>query len=213
MHSVFSLTLTFVNTSVLLLLLGRSAEFLAFLFLIVYVGAIAILFLFVVMMLNIRIVELIENTTRYTPIGLIVGVVFYFELSPKALSVSRYATGIFDANLADKVSPSGDLYTADPYSGHHNPKYTGFSHNVFLKDENTQDMDSSRFFGETIDTIKSLGSVLYTEYFIYFLISSIILLVAMVGAIVLTLYHEKGVKRQDIFSQIAATQETLRLRS
>jgi NADH-quinone oxidoreductase subunit J len=77
-HSVFSLVMCFVNTSILLLLLGF--EFLALLFLIVYVGALAILFLFVVMMLNVRLVELIENSTRYLPIGSILGIVFMLEL-------------------------------------------------------------------------------------------------------------------------------------
>ena len=78
MHSVFSLVLTFANTSVLLLMLG--VEFLALLFLIVYVGAIAILFLFVVMMLNIKIVELRDNATRYVPVGFIIGILFLMEI-------------------------------------------------------------------------------------------------------------------------------------
>ena len=78
-HSVFSLVLAFANTSCLLLMLG--VEFLAFLFLIVYIGAIAILFLFVVMMLDIRLVEILDNATRYLPIGFLIGILFLIELT------------------------------------------------------------------------------------------------------------------------------------
>jgi len=78
-HSIFSLVLAFANVSILLILLG--IEFLGLLFLIVYVGAIAILFLFVVMMLNIKLVELLDNTTRYIPIGILIGIIFLIELS------------------------------------------------------------------------------------------------------------------------------------
>lgn len=112
MHSVFSLVLTFLNTSIILLLLG--VEFLAFLFLIVYVGAIAILFLFVVMMLNIRIVELIENTTRYIPIGLILGIIFFIELS---IFKDPQAFNIQEVNISD----IGGAYTFEM------PRLTGLS--------------------------------------------------------------------------------------
>jgi len=77
-HSIFSLVMAFAFTCVLLVMIG--AEFLALLFMIVYVGAIAILFLFVVMMLNIRLVELLDNATRYVPIGFIIGITFLGQL-------------------------------------------------------------------------------------------------------------------------------------
>jgi NADH-quinone oxidoreductase subunit J len=81
-HSIFSLVLVFANSSALLLMIGRdaSAEFLALLFIIVYVGAIAILFLFVVMMLNIKMVEIADNASRYVPIGVIIGFIFLVDV-------------------------------------------------------------------------------------------------------------------------------------
>lgn len=98
MHSVFSLVLTFANTSVLLLMLG--VEFLALLFLIVYVGAIAILFLFVVMMLNIKMVELRDNATRYVPIGFIIGLLFLMEIiiiaDKQIINIPRSPNGYSD---------------------------------------------------------------------------------------------------------------------
>lgn len=78
-HGIFSLVLAFINVSILFLLLG--VEFLGILFLIVYVGAIAILFLFVIMMLNIKLVELLDNATRYLPIGILIGIFFFIELT------------------------------------------------------------------------------------------------------------------------------------
>jgi NADH-quinone oxidoreductase subunit J len=78
MHSVIALVLTFANCAALLIL--QEAEFLAILFVIVYAGAIAILILFVVMMLNIKLVELVDNTTRYVPIGFIIGLVLLLQL-------------------------------------------------------------------------------------------------------------------------------------
>lgn len=154
-HSVFYLVLTFINTSLLLLVLG--VEFLSILFVIVYVGAIAVLFLFVVMMLNIKLIELIDNTTRYIPIGFIVGVLFLSVLS----SIS---TLDFYKNLAI----------------------------------------SSTYISSIIPTnIELIGNVLYTDYFLLFIIASFILLVAMIGAIILTIYHSDQIKRQDLFSQIA----------
>jgi len=153
--SVFWLVLAFANASLLLLLLGL--EFLPILFIIVYVGAIAIIFLFVVMLLNIKLVEISENATRYAPIGTIVGLVFLYEIMR-----------IFNLETIEKDMNS---------------------------------IDYTNIFQET--NIKLIGQLLYTEYWIYFIVSSLILLVSMVGAIVLCLYHEKGIKRQDLFAQVA----------
>lgn len=155
-HSVFFLVLTFANVSVLLFLLG--VEFLAITFWIVYVGAIAILFIFVIKLINIKLVELFDNTTRYLPIGLIIGIVLLWEF------------------------------------------------NIFYKDyiiNNTHDIVEftySHIINHT--NIEVLGKFLYTDYYIYLIIASLILLVAMIGAIILTLGHEEGIKRQDIFTQI-----------
>lgn len=156
-HSVFYLVLAFANTSILLLNIG--VEFLSLLFLIVYVGAIAILFLFVVMMLNIKLVELIDNTTRYVPIGFLIGFIFLTMIST---TVSLY----------DPIQTSMGKYSAE-------------------------------WIVESKTNIESLGYILYTDYYLFFIIASFILLVSMIGAIILTIYHEDQVRRQDLFSQIA----------
>lgn len=159
-HSVFGLILAFMNVSFILLML--EVEFLAFLFLVVYIGAIAILFLFVIMMLDIRLVEIFENTTRYLPIGFFIGIIFIIELS----------------------------IIIDEEKGYLN------------------------LINEEFTSIQWLGNLLYTEGFYYFIISSIILLVSMIGAIILTLYHESEVKRQDIFTQVRSEyNKNIRLRT
>jgi len=180
-HSVFSLVMCFVNSSILLLMLGF--EFLALLFMVVYVGALAILFLFVVMMLNVRLVELIDNLTRYLPIGLIIGIVFLFELLvivDTQFSIQNYS-GI-----------SNTWYLNDTY-------YI-IGQSVWLPLGSIKNNNIWNF--SSISNVEAIGSILYTEGYLYFLISSLVLLVAMVGAIVMTLYHEQEVRRQDIFSQI-----------
>ncbi|NP_696994.1 NADH dehydrogenase subunit 6 (mitochondrion) [Monosiga brevicollis] len=185
-NSVLGLVMCFANSSILLLMLGF--EFLALLFLIVYVGALAILFLFVVMMLNIRLVELIENFTRYLPIGGIIGIIFILELmvivdEQFAMSSNNLFTQLFFINNPYELSLFMNSYSVDITSNYNN--------NIV-----------------NLTNIESIGQILYTHGYIYFIVSSIVLLIAMVGAIVLTLYHEQGVKRQDIFSQIS-TQNTL----
>lgn len=158
-HSVFYLVLTFLNTSLLLLVLG--VEFLSILFIIVYVGAIAVLFLFVVMMLNIKLIELIDNTTRYVPIGFIIGIIFLTLLS-----------NLFDfTELGFALNPLGSSIQV--------------------------------IYSEIPTNVELVGSVLYTDYFLFFIIASFILLVSMIGAIILTIYHSDQIKRQDLFSQIA----------
>ena len=157
--SVFWLVLAFANAAVLLLLVG--VEFLPLLFVIVYVGAIAILFLFVVMLLNIKLVEIAENTTRYVPIGILTGLVFLYSI--------YFGLDFFK----DSISVDSDLFTNE---------FTTIISEI---------------------NIVQFSELLYTEYWVLFLTSSLILLVSMLGAIVLCLYHEEGVKRQDLFSQIA----------
>lgn len=156
-HSVFWLILAFINAAFLLLLLGL--EFLPILFCIVYAGAIGIMFLFVVMLLNIKLVEISENATRYLPIGVIIGFIFLYQIYFVSTSeVTNYASNweVYDFSSLVQVS-----------------------------------------------NIEQMGQLLYTDYFLYFLVSSLVLLVSMIGAIVLCLYHEEGIKRQDIFSQVA----------
>jgi NADH:ubiquinone oxidoreductase subunit 6 (subunit J) len=160
-HSVFYLVLAFINTSLLLLIMG--VEFLSILFIIVYVGAIAVLFLFVVMMLNIKLIELIDNTTRYVPIGFIIGIMFLTLLS----------------NLLD-FNTNAQLLTSKEVN------------NSFLNIQYSTN-------------IELIGNILYTEYYLFFIIASFILLVSMIGAIILTINNTSNsmVKRQDLFSQIA----------
>jgi len=163
MHSVVALVLTFANAAGLLIML--EVEFLALLFIIVYAGAIAILILFVVMMLNIKLVELRDSSSKYVPIGFIIGFVLLIEL-----------ICIFIKN--------GKNYTE--------LKTQNYYHTI-----------------KTYSNIENIGNLLYTEDYIYFIIASIILLVAMIGAIVLTLSHEEAVKRQDLFSQISSDHSSI----
>lgn len=157
MHSVLSLVMTFVLSSILMINLG--VEFLALLFLIVYVGAIAILFLFVVMMLNINLEELLDNTSKYAPISVIVGTFLALEL-----------------NYVMEINPyNWETISYIDWS----KSFNGFDTNILL-----------------------LGQYLYTEYYLYFIIASMVLLVSMIGAIILTLKHEENILRQDIFEQI-----------
>jgi len=165
-HSVFYLVLAFVNASLLLILLG--VEFLPVVFMIVYVGAIAILFLFVVMMLNIKLVEILDNSTRYAPIGFIVGFVFFTS----ALSV--IGQEVLGWETVDCLT------------------------------------FNSRTIAPTLN-VTNIAASLYTDYFISFIVASLVLLVAMIGAILLTVFHEKSIKRQDIFSQTARDINSVRL--
>ncbi|WP_407520981.1 NADH-quinone oxidoreductase subunit J [Methylobacterium oryzisoli] len=160
--SVLFLILAFVNAAGLFVLMG--AEFLAMILVVVYVGAVAVLFLFVVMMLDVDFAELRQGFQEYLPVGGLIGAVFLVEL---LLVVGSWAIdpGLVQAPLA--TAPSGERMT------------------------NTQ----------------ALGLVLYTNYFFFFQVAGLILLVAMIGAIVLTLRDRPGVKRQDIAVQNARTQD------
>tara|TARA_Y100001970_G_scaffold272196_1_gene368571 strand:- start:643 stop:1194 length:552 start_codon:yes stop_codon:yes gene_type:complete len=155
-HSVLFLILSFINASCLFVLLG--AEFLAMILAVVYVGAVAVLFLFVVMMLDINFVKLREGFLQYLPFGALLGVVLLIELSML----------FFNKNLSEI---SVVEYSSVP---------------IFSKTENTKD----------------LGAVLYTDYFLLFQLSGVILLVAMIGSIVLTLRDRSNVKKQNISEQI-----------
>ena len=159
-HSVLFLILVFFNVAGLLILLGL--DFFAMIFLVVYVGAIAVLFLFVVMMLNIKLAEINEKRLRYLPIGGLLGILFLFEIFL-----------IVDNDLIPLVSHSFGNTTFIQYSS----------------------------LIETVTNIESVGLLLYTYYFYFFLLASLILLVAMIGAIVLTMHKGVYVKRQQVFQQ------------
>jgi NADH-quinone oxidoreductase subunit J len=166
-HSVLFLILAFFNAAALFLLLG--AEFLALILVIVYVGAVAVLFLFVVMMLDINFVELRRGFLQYLPIGFTIGVILAIEL-----------VFVFGAWA---VAPNVGAVIAAPL-----PQAAAVS--------NTQ----------------ALGALLYTRYIYAFQAAGMVLLVAMIGAIVLTLRARPGVRRQRISEQVARRrQDTLEI--
>jgi NADH-quinone oxidoreductase subunit J len=159
-HSVFFLILDFISISCLFIMIG--AEFLGMIMLIVYVGAVAVLFLFVVMMLNVAQQKnqwfLSEESSGHIPVGLIISTIIFFEL---IIVIGGWK---YKPELFDKIKTSS---------------------------------------AETVSNTHSLGQILYTDYIHVFQISGMILLVAMIGAIVLTFRHREGVKRQDYIKQIS----------
>jgi NADH-quinone oxidoreductase subunit J len=160
-HSVLFLILAFVNAAGLFLLLG--AEFLAMILIVVYVGAVAVLFLFVVMMLDVDFAELREGFLQYVPIGALVGMVFLAEI---LLVVGAWTIGPGMPRLITAPIPEG------------------------------------------VSNTEALGLVLYTRYLYFFQAAGMVLLVAMIGAIVLTLRHKPNVKRQSVSAQIARNPAT-----
>ena len=160
-HSVLYLILTFFNAAALFLLTG--AEFLAMILLVVYVGAVAVLFLFVVMMLDVDFAELRAGFIKNAPVGLLVGGVVLVELVALV--------------LAHGVAPVAPGTVASPIP-------------------------------EGVTNTQALGQILYTKYIYFFQGAGLVLLVAMIGAIVLTLQHKAGVKRQSIADQVARGPKT-----
>jgi NADH-quinone oxidoreductase subunit J len=150
-HSVLWLILAFFSSAGLFVLIG--AEFLAMLLVVVYVGAVAVLFLFVVMMLDVDFVELKQGTLRYWPFALLVGFIFLAELALVWVAGIDISMDSFDP------SPGADTNT------------------------------------------EAIGRVMYTDYLLLFQLAGGILLVAMIGAIVLTLRHRPHIKRQDVGKQ------------
>ena len=161
-HSVLFLILGFFNAAGLFVLMG--AEFLAMILVVVYVGAVAVLFLFVVMMLDVDFAALRSGFLRYLPIGGLVGLILLGEL---ALIAGAWS-------FAPEAASASQLPIPDP--------------------------------GQVTNT-HALGLVLYTDYVYAFQVAGLILLVAMIGAIVLTLREREGVRRQDISRQINRTRE------
>lgn len=169
-HSVLFLILVFFNVAGLLVLLGL--DFFAMIFLVVYVGAIAVLFLFVVMMLNIKLAEINEKKLRYLPIGGLLGILFLFEMF---LIVDNDLIPLLSNSKATNISSITEVYSLE---------FTDWS--TIL---------------ETVTNINAVGQLIYTYYFFFFLLASLILLVAMIGAIVLTMHKGVHVKRQEVFEQ------------
>lgn len=161
-HSVLFLITAFFSAAGLFVLLG--AEFLAMLLIVVYVGAVAVLFLFVVMMLDVDFSQLRQGFARYLPIGLLVAGILTVEMVMIAVNVA------VNGAAAKNVTPQAALPGAT----------------------NTE----------------TIGQVLYTDYVYLFQAAGLVLLVAMIGAIVLTLRHKPGIKRQSIPAQNARTPKT-----
>ena len=161
-QSVLFLILAFVNAAGLFILLH--AEFLAMILVVVYVGAVAVLFLFVVMMLDVDFAALRQGFQQYLPIGGLVGLIFLVEI---LLVVSTWAVSPEALRVPIAANPPA----------------------------------------ETITNTEAIGRVLYTRYSYFFQAAGLILLVAMIGAIVLTLRDRLGVKRQNIAQQVARTPE------
>ncbi len=155
-HSVLFLILAFFNAAALFLIAG--AEFLAMILVIVYVGAVAVLFLFVVMMLDIDFAAMRQGFQRYAPLGAVIGGVLFLQLLI-VLGLWRLAPDAADLRLSP--IPPG------------------------------------------VNNTEAIGRVLYTDYIYLFQLSGLILLVAMIGAIVLTLRDRPGTKRQDVAAQLA----------
>ena len=156
-HSVLWLILTFLSTAGLFVLIG--AEFVAMLLVIVYVGAVAVLFLFVVMMLDVDFAALRAEFTSYVPAGLLIGLAILMQLG---FAFGNWSTAP-DAEVLRRA-PAPDVV---------------ITHNT-----------------------AALGQLIYDDYILMFQLSGLILLVAMIGAIVLTLRHRADVKRQDVLAQM-----------
>jgi len=155
-HAVFFLILDFVSISCLFIMMG--AEYLGMLTLIVYVGAVAVLFLFVVMMLNVNFKELRAGFLSYLPFGSLIGLVLLIEIG---MMIGTW-------------------------------KYK----NTFIKTSEIK-------INNNLTNTEAIGNVLYTDYIHYFQISGLILLVAMIGAILLTFRQKENLKRQDITRQVS----------
>jgi NADH-quinone oxidoreductase subunit J len=162
-HSVLFLILVFFNAAGLFLLTG--AEFLAMILLVVYIGAVAVLFLFVVMMLDIDFAELRSGVLQYAPVGVLIGLIVAAEL----------ILVIGGSVLTPQAAQSITMPIPNP--------------------------------AERTNTA-ALGDVLYTNYVFFFQIAGLILLVAMIGAIVLTLRHRQHIKRQNISTQVGRDPKT-----
>jgi NADH-quinone oxidoreductase subunit J len=154
-HSVLWLILTFLSTSGLFVLLG--AEFVAMLLIIVYVGAVAVLFLFVVMMLDIDFAALKSEMARYMPLGLLIGVILLMQV---AIGIGVWQVAPEADALRQAIAPT------------------------------------------EIENTRAIGLLLYDRYFLLFQLSGLILLVAMIGAILLTLRHRRDIKRQNVLQQM-----------
>jgi NADH-quinone oxidoreductase subunit J len=162
-YSVLFLILAFFNAAALFVLIG--AEFIAMILVIVYVGAVAVLFLFVVMMLDINMAKLREGFLDYLPIGAMIGAAMLAEI--------LFGIGVWGSGTSDTV----------------------------------QAFNRAGIQPMAVDNTRAIGQVLYTQYFYLFQVAGAVLLVAMIGAIVLTLRSRPGVRRQRVSEQLYRSRE------
>ncbi|MCE2993574.1 MAG: NADH-quinone oxidoreductase subunit J [Candidatus Jidaibacter sp.] len=162
-HAVLFLIFAFFNAAGIFIMLG--AEFIAMTLIIVYVGAVAVLFLFVVMMLNVNVAELKQGFLRTMPLGVLVGTLIFLQL----MIALSYSSSFFP-----NIQAPTDL--------------------------------------DELTNTEQIGLVLYTDYFIPFQLAGLVLLVAMIGAIVLTLTHNKATRRQIIADQVQRTKDSVQLK-
>jgi len=205
-HSVLFLIFVFCNTSGLFLLLDL--DFFAMVFLVVYVGAIAVLFLFVVMMLNIKAAEISENILHFMPIGGLIGLIFLLEIflvvendfiPVMPMILTSFPTLIY----LSKLLIIGFVNNSVSLSWINLTELVGYCQEISTQKINL--LNFTHWFAqwESFSNIEVLGFLLYTHYFPYFLIASLILLVAMIGSIMLTLYKNLNVRKQEILQQNA----------
>jgi len=203
-HSVLFLIFSFCNVSALLIC--HSLDFFAFIFLVVYVGAIAVLFLFVVMMLNIKLNELSENLLRYLPIGGLISAIFFLEIFLILYSHFVPFTNSGDlvfANLQEIALTSSQMESGASENLSNLLELAEINNNL----QNSFETHNKQWFSliDQKSNIESLGYLIYTEFFYYYLMASLILLVAMIGAIVLTMNKKDAAKKQLIFKQVDRT--------
>ena len=160
-HSVLFLITVFFSAAGMFVMMG--AEFLALLLVVVYVGAVAVLFLFVVMMLDVDFVALRQGFARYMPLGLAIGVVLLIEMVLVSVTIAQHGAA---AKYAAPLTPD-----------------------------------------QALPNVEAIGQVLYTDYFYLFEAAGMVLLVAMIGAIVLTLRHRPGVRKQSVAKQVGRTRQ------
>jgi NADH-quinone oxidoreductase subunit J len=168
--SLLSLVVCFISTTFYLIIL--KVEFLALIFIIIYVGAIAVLFLFCIMMVNIKLMEVQDSFLRYLPVSIVIIFIFFLEIF--LISLSFFGEGYKLSNLSSE-------YLSNQYYN----DWVNF------------------FFSSDKTNILILGEYLYTYGFVWFFLSSFILLVSMVGSIILTLHNRYGLRRQIFFNQFS----------
>jgi NADH-ubiquinone oxidoreductase chain 6 len=214
-HSILYLILVFCNVTFVLIILG--VEFIAIIFLIVYVGAIAVLFLFVVMMLNIKIIELDEVFWKYIPVGLVISSCFLFQLFYFVLGFDIFQVlSLFFCNEFFSITSAESIvllpyfksnplingsFVSQPLISSFNVSDLYFERTFYFKPLSDYFYLNALSFSYELTNTEVLGWMVYTYTFFIFLVVSLILLISMIGSIILVLNQNINIKRQVIFRQ------------